>query len=291
MIILELRQKHQRIKLKSWLSIANLSKSTFFEWKEKIESNFNKDLEWIELIKESVEQSNDTYGYRRVTLDLQNKGYIINHKKVRRIMKENGLTCTKFTRKTRKKYSSYKGTIGKVAKNELNREFNVKTLNTVWVTDITEFSIPNDHRRLYLSPLLDIANGEIISYRIGYNPTTKLTNDMLDQALEKLPSNHKLMIHSDQGFHYQHHSWVLTLENENIKQSMSRKGNCLDNAPMENFFGLLKQEMFHGEEFKSLNELKQAIIKYIYWYNNFRIKQKLNGLSPVQYRQQAIQIT
>lgn len=206
-------------------------------------------------------------------------------------MKENELTCTKFTRKTRKKYSSYEGTVGKVAKNELNREFDVKELNTVWLTDITEFSIPNDHRRLYLSPLLDIANGEVISYQIGYSPDINLTNNMLDEALEKLPSNHKLLIHSDQGIHYQHYSWVLTLENNNIIQSMSRKGNCLDNAPMENFFGILKQEMFYGQKFKTLKELKQAIINYIYWYNNFRIKQKLNGLSPVQYRQQAIQIT
>lgn len=113
------------------------------------------------------------------------------------------------------------------------------------------------------------------------------TNKSLEDALEILPKEHQLIIHTDQGFHYQHRSLVNLLEEHNVTQSMSRRGNCLDNSPMENFFGLLKQEMFYGEEFTTIEELKEEIINYIDWYNKKRMKTKLNGLSPVQYRLQA----
>lgn len=202
-------------------------------------------------------------------------------------MKEYNLLCTKFHRKTRN-YSSYKGTVGKVAKNELNREFDIKHPNEVWVTDVTEFKV--GEKKIYLSPILDLYNSEVISYSISSNPTTKFTSDSLREAVSKLPNEHKLMIHSDQGFHYQHSSWVKTLESNNIKQSMSRKGNCLDNSPMENFFGLLKQEMYYGEKYKSIKELERDLREYIGWYNNERIKSKLKGFSPVQYRQESMHL-
>ena len=214
---------------------------------------------------------------------LKNKGFNINHKKVLRIMREESLLCSKFKSRSRK-YSSYKGKIGKVADNIVNRQFKANKPNQLWLTDVTEFRIKGEEKKLYLSPILDIYNSEIISYTLSYHPTIELTNSMLDKALQKTKYKNDLTIHSDQGFHYQHSSWTNKLEKLNITQSMSRKGNCLDNSPMENFFGILKQEMFYGVEFKNYDELINEIKKYIKWYNEDRIKTKLNGMSPVMYR-------
>ncbi|QZO75996.1 IS3 family transposase [Helcococcus kunzii] len=157
----------------------------------------------------------------------------------------------------------------------------------VWLTDVTEFRLDGKEDKLYLSLILDVFSGEIISYLISKKPNIQFTNKALDEALNKFEILEDLVIHSDQGFHYQHNSWVEKLKNRGIKQSMSRKGNCIDNSPMENFFGLLKQEMFYGEKFKSYQHLKIEIEEYIRWYNIDRIKEKLNGLSPVKYRLQS----
>lgn len=210
----------------------------------------------------------------------------MNHKKVLRLMKENELLCIKFKRRGRA-YSSYKGKVGKIADNLLNREFKVSGLNEVWLSDVTEFKIINSNKKLYLSAMMDLFNSEIIAYSLSERPNVKFTNETLSIAIAKLPKEHNLIIHTDQGFHYQHRSWVETLEKNNITQSMSRRGNCLDNSPMENFFGILKQEMYYGERFESIEELKEAIERYIDWYNNTRIKVKLNAVSPVEYRLQA----
>lgn len=238
------------------------------------------------MIKAIITESKGRFGYRRVKMELKAIGIIVNHKKILRLMKENNLLCMKFGRKNRK-YSSYKGEFGKVAENILNREFQVESANEVWLSDVTEFSIPKDERKLYLSPILDLYNSEIVSYSISLSPTVTFTNKSLKLAINKLPERHNLIIHTDQGFHYQHKSWIKMLESRKITQSMSRKGNCLDNSPMENFFSLLKQEMFYGEKFESLEHLKIEIEKYIDWYNNRRRKKKLNGLSPIEYRLQA----
>ncbi len=198
-------------------------------------------------------------------------------------MREESLLCSKFKTRSRK-YSSYKGQIGKVADNLVNRQFEANKPNQLRLTDVTEFGIKGQEKKLYLSPILDLYNSEIISYTISNHPTINLTNKMQDKALNKIKEIKELTIHSDQGFHYQHSSWTKKLEKMNIRQSMSRKGNCLDNSPMENFFGILKQEMYYGVEFKSYDELISEIKKYIKWYNEDRIKIKLNGMSPVMYR-------
>ncbi len=182
-----------------------------------------------------VEASKGRYGYRRVTMVLKNKGFNINHKRVLRIMREEFLLCTKFKTRSRK-YSSYNGQIGKVADNVVNREFKADKPNQLWLTDVTEFRINGQENKLYLSPILNLYSSEIISYTLSYHPTIELTNTMLDKALHKLKNKNNLIIHSDQGFHYQHDSWTKKLEKMNIRQIMSRKGNCLDNSPMENFF-------------------------------------------------------
>ena len=253
-----------------------MPKSSYYEWKIKLEQPIDKDKEVRDEIKTIVEESRGRYGYRRVTMVLKNKGFNINHKRVLRIMREESLLCNKFKTRSRK-YSSYKGEVGKIADNVVDREFKANKPNELWLTDVTEFRIKGEEKKLYLSPILDVYNSEIVSYTLSYHPTIELTNTMLEKALEENKDTKDLIIHSDQGFHYQHSSWTNKLEKMNITQSMSRKGNCLDNSPMENFFGILKQEMFYGEEFKNYDHLISEIEKYIKWYNEDRIKTKLNG--------------
>lgn len=219
------------------------------------------------------------YGYRRITLEMRNRGYVINHKTVQRLMKQLKLKCQVRI----KKYRSYKGEIGKVAPNLINRDFHAIAPNQKWTTDITEFSLFG--KKLYLSPV-DMYNSEIISYSISDKPYLGQVIDMLDKAFAKIPDGTGLIFHSDQGWQYQHKQYQRRLKEKGIVQSMSRKGNCLDNAIMENFFGLLKSELLYLREFKDINEFRDELEKYIYYYNNHRIKGKLKGLSPVQYRVQ-----
>ena len=184
-----------------------------------------------------------------------------------------------------KKYRSYRGEIGKVAPNLINRDFHAIAPNQKWTTDITEFSLFGT--KLYLSPILDMYNSEIISYNISEHPVLAQVMDMLDKAFEKIPDGTNLIFHSDQGWQYQHKMYQARLAEKGIRQSMSRKGNCLDNSIMENFFGLLKSELLYLREFKDINEFRDELEKYIFYYNNYRIKGKLKGLSPVQYRVQS----
>lgn len=221
------------------------------------------------------------YGYRRITAELHNRGYKTNHKLVQKLMKQCGLKCEV----RRKKYRSYKGEVGKIAPNVLQRNFkSTKPLKKL-VTDITEFSVGDE--KVYLSPILDLYNGEIIAYDLSLHPTFSQTMRMLDAAFLVIPDKAGAILHSDQGWQYQMKQYQCRLKEKGIVQSMSRKGNCLDNSVMENFFGLLKSEMFYGHKFDSSNELMKAIDEYIYYYNNKRIRLKLKGLSPVQYRTQS----
>ena len=241
------------------------------------------DQAWKTLILEVFKEHEGRYGYRRIYLELRGKGYTINHKKVQRIMQVLNLKCEKFVRKSR--YKSYKGTVGKVAKNHLNRRFRTPYALQKVVTDVTEFKCVNDEK-LYLSPMMDLYNGEVICFSMSKHPTLDFVLDSLKQALTIIHerATYRTTIHSDQGWHYQHNKWVKTLNKQNIFQSMSRKATCADNAVMENFFGLLKQEMYYGEELVSYDVLKNKIETYIHYYNNIRIKQKLAGMSPIKYR-------
>jgi len=186
-----------------------------------------------------------------------------------------------------KKYRSYKGKVGKTAPNILDRNFQAEKPNEKWVTDITEFKLFGE--KLYLSPMLDLFNGEIVTYTIDSRPRYSLVSKMLEQACKRLTDKDKLLIHSDQGWHYQMSKYQHALKEKNITQSMSRKGNCYDNAVIENFFGILKSEFLYIQEFESVEHFKQELAKYIDYYNHKRIKTKLKGLSPVQYRTQTLQ--
>ena len=244
----------------------------------------DKYLNEKEIIKEIFNENKKRYGYRRITMELRNRGIVLNHKTVQKLMKECGLICLI----RRKKYRSYKGEIGKIAPNVLERNFYAEKPNQKWVTDVTEFAV-ND-KKVYLSPILDLYNGEIVSYNISLHPTFHQTMDMLEKAFNKIPDNANLILHSDQGWQYQMKRYQFMLKEKGIIQSMSRKGNCLDNSVMENFFGILKTEMFYGNRFNSAEQLIEEIEHYIDYYNNRRIKVKLKGLSPVQYRIQSLEV-
>ena len=224
------------------------------------------------------------YGYRRITIALHNKGIHLNHKTVQRLMKELGLVC----RVKIKKYRSYKGEVGKTTPNLLNRNFYAEKPNQKLVTDVTEFSLFG--QKIYLSPILDLHNGYLVSYTISERPVLSMVISMLEKAFETIPDGTGLILHSDQGWQYQHRQYRRMLREKGIEQSMSRKGNCLDNAVMENFFGLLKSELLYLQEFNSQEHFKQELVDYLDYYNNRRIKAKLKGLPPAIHRQQALSV-
>jgi transposase InsO family protein len=217
-------------------------------------------------------------GYRRITLEINKRGFIINHKTVLKLMRELGLKSLIRV----KRYKSYKGQIGEVAPNILQRNFKAVEPNKKWATDITEFKVFGN--KLYLSPIIDLFNGEIISYEISEKPNFKQVVMMLKKSFKKIPNQTNLILHSDQGWQYQMKQYQRLLKDKGITQSMSRKGNCLDNAVIENFFGILKSELFYLNKYRSITQLKQDIKVYIKYYNNERIKLNLNGMSPIEYR-------
>lgn len=223
------------------------------------------------------------YGYRRITALLRREE-VVNHKKVQRIMQELNLKSLLRI----KKYQSYRIPADTITKNLLKQNFSAKRPNEKWVTDVTEFKVKG--KRLYLSPILDLYNQEVISYEINHSPKFQLVEQMLQKAVDQLKKGqqkqNQLILHSDQGWQYRMNLYKQLLEKHNIKQSMSRKGNCYDNAVIENFFGLLKSECFYSQKFENIEQLEAEIHQYIAYYNHERIKLKLGGLSPVEYRTQ-----
>lgn len=231
------------------------------------------------------------YGCLRIKKELETRGYYVNKKKIQRLIRKLGIEVKSYTRKSRR-YSSYRGTVGTVAKNRIHRRFYTSICHQKITTDTTEFKYYEldskgitRQKKLYLDPFLDLYNSEILSYRISEHPNAIAIIDGLEEAIEVTKDcPFRRTFHSDQGWAYQMKSYSHKLKQHNIFQSMSRKGNCLDNSPMENFFGLLKQEIYHGQTYHSFDELKTAIDQYIYYYNNKRMKKKLNWKSPVEFR-------
>ena len=236
LVIAKLRKKYT---LKALLNYTKLAKSTYYDALKKL-SREDKYKGLKTLIHNICNKNHGRYGYRRVTMQLHKQGIKINHKVVMRLMKEENLTC-----KVRaKKYKSYRGQEGKIAKNILNRNFKAEKPNEKWATDVIEFALCN----------------------------------------RKIKEAKGIILHSDQGWQYQNKRYQRLLKEKGIIQSMSRKGNCLDNAVIENFFGLLKSELFYLKKFKSVEDFIKELKSYIKYYNTKRIKIKLKGLSPVEYR-------
>lgn len=258
-------------------------------WQKRFDRE-NPDRQLEDKILE-IREGNKDYGYRRIYGELHNQGYQVNKKKVQRIMQKLNLQVTSFTRKSRK-YSSYKGRIGTVAPNRIRRRFHTCIPHQKITTDTTEFKYyevdSKGHmtmQKLYLDPFMDMYNGEILSFRIDKQPSAVNVMNALNEAIE-ITSDcpYRRTFHSDQGWAYQMKAYSYRLKKERIFQSMSRKGNCHDNSVMENFFGILKQEIYYGVVYYSYEELRSAIEEYIKYYNGYRIKEKLGWMSPVQYR-------
>ena len=294
----ELRQKYT---LRVLLRVSGLSKSTYcYHHSEKhinaVRKREEEDQRILDIIRPAFLFHKERCGYRRIILALKDELSLINHKRIQRIMRENGL----FGKQPKNKYHSYKGDNGehkenlllhkevdeKNHKTEYIRDFKTSRPNEKWTTDVSEFKAPGG--KLYLSPILDMYDSSIISYDISLHPDFDQTKRMIDEAFDKYPDLEGLIFHSDQGWQYQMKPYQKWLKDKGIRQSFSRKGNCMDNSLMENFFGIMKNEMYYDCEFKSLDELRTAMEEYILYYNTERINTKRKGLSPLQFRQQSL---
>lgn len=244
-----------------------------------------QELQNEEIIKELKilhEKVDGIYGYRRMTLNINRKfEQDFNHKRIYRLMKVAGIQSV-----IRKKKKSYKrSTPQHVAENVLNREFTAEKPNEKWVTDVTEFKY-GQSKKAYLSAILDLYDGSIVSYVLGHSNNNSLVFKTLDQATKLLDGGHPL-IHSDRGFQYTSHGFKRKIDAAEMTQSMSRVGRCIDNGPMESFWGTLKCEKYYLHKYETFEELSNAIDEYIHFYNYERYQKRLNGLSPIEYRAKA----
>ena len=260
-----------------------MARSTFFYHQKRLTSP-DKHAVLKTAIRHSFESNKHRYGYRRVWRDLRNKGWVVNHKLVYKLMDQMGL---KAKIRRRRPYISYADTISRIAPNILDRNFTRDKPNTAWVSDITEFNITG--RKVYLCPIMDLFDRTIISHTVSTSAATTLALASLKKSITAQAPEPGWIIHTDQGFQFQHASWRTLVEKHEGKVSMSRKGNCYDNAVIENFFSHLKTEMYHGETFNNIKEFTNAINEYINWYNNQRLQERLKGQTPMQYRNQTLQ--
>ncbi|WP_220263607.1 IS3-like element IS1397 family transposase [Escherichia coli] len=256
---------------------AGLARSTLY-YQLSLQKAKDKYADVKQLIASIFHEHRGCYGYRRIHCELQKRGLKFSGKTVRKLMQQLGLKSPVRL----KKYRSYRGNMGLAAENILQRQFKAEAPCEKWVTDITEFRAGG--QKLYLSPILDLFNGEIVAWETACRPTEELVKRMLNKGLESLAEGEKPLLHSDQGWHYRIKSYQSALADRGLVQSMSRKGNCLDNAVMENFFGHLKEEMYYRRDYRSVEELENAVNEYITYWNQKRIKLSLGGLSPVEYR-------
>ncbi|WP_098020852.1 IS3 family transposase [Orrella dioscoreae] len=277
-LIAGLRQEHRVGVL---LAVAGLSRSTFY-YHLKARGVADKSAGLKARISAVYARHKGRYGYRRITAALRQAGQCVNHKTVQKLMRALGLKSLVRP----KRYRSYRGEVGRVAPNVLARQFEADRPNQKWVTDVTEFNVRG--QKLYLSPVMDLYNGEIVAYETSERPLFGLVGNMLKKAMRRLSPGDQPLLHSDQGWQYQQPSYRRMLADRGLTQSMSRKGNCLDNAAMESWFATLKTECFYLNRYDSIDQLQKAIGQFIHYYNHQRIRLKLKGLSPVQYRTQAL---
>jgi transposase InsO family protein len=278
-IIKEIREQgHQ---LKYLLKAMGMSKSTYYYEISKVDAVEMRNQELMDEIKEIFEHHKHRYGVRRIHRELVNRGRNVNHKRVQRLMHNMGL----MGKRPKEKYHSYRGETGRVADNIINRDFGTDAPLQKWTTDVSQFNF--SWGKCYLSPILDMNSNEIISYDLSLSPNLEQIQRMLNNAFAQFPSVKGLIFHSDQGWQYQHEYFRKTLKEHGIIQSMSRKGNCIDNCIMETFFGRLKNEMYYGYEkdYDSFEAFSKAIEEYISYYNNERIQKKTKWMPPVKYRE------
>ena len=274
-IIKELVDK--KYKLKYLLKAVGMARSTYYYELDVIAIRNKPILKEIKMI---FAENKGIYGVRRVYNELINRGFKINHKRVQRLMNKEGLRgkCPK------EKYHSYKGTVGKVADNIINRDFSTTAPLQKWTTDVSQFKFPWE--KCYFSPILDMNTNEIISYDLSLHPNLDQIKRMLEKAFNKFPKTEGIILHSDQGWQYQHFYYRNELKKHGIIQSMSRKGNCYDNSIMETFFGRMKTELYYSceKDYLSFESFNEAVEEYIDYYNNKRIQSKIKWIPPVHYR-------
>ncbi|MFU7896072.1 IS3-like element ISKpn38 family transposase, partial [Klebsiella pneumoniae] len=263
------------------LSVLQLARSCYFYHKAS-KRLYDKYAEIRVIMADIFEENYRCYGYRRLHAMLRSNNRVISEKVVRRLMAEEQLVVK---RTRRRRYNSYCGEIGPAPENLLARDFSSCRPNEKWLTDITEFQLPAG--KVYLSPVIDCFDGQVVSWSIGTRPDATLVNTMLDDALDTLSEHDKPVIHSDRGGHYRWPGWLERINTSGLIRSMSRKGCSSDNAACEGFFGRIKNEMFYGRDWAgiTLEKFICFLDRYIRWYNEKRIKLSLGAMSPVKYRQ------
>ncbi|UXY42350.1 IS3 family transposase [Granulicatella adiacens] len=267
--------------LKHLLKAMKIAKSTYYFELNKIDAVAEKNGELLAEIQTIFHVNKGRYGVRRIYQELRRRGYVVNHKRVQRLMHINDL----YGKRPKQKYHSYRGSVGKVADNIINRDFVAKRPLQKWSTDVSQFTF--SWGKCFFSPILDMSTNEIISYDLSLSPNLEQIQRMLNRAFKKFPDVNGLVLHSDQGWQYQHAFYQRSLKERGIIQSMSRKGNCYDNCIIETFFARMKNEMFYGfeKEYSTFKKFQTAVEEYIDYYNNKRIQEKTKWMSPVQYRE------
>lgn len=272
--------KSHNIAVQKVCETLGINRSSYYKWlkrKKSIREIENEKI--IHLIKSAYEERNGILGYRQMTRRLcRRHGLKINQKRVYRLMKSIGIQSV--CRKKRKKF--IKSTPEIIAENILNREFKAEKIHEKWLTDITEFKCANG-KKAYLSAVLDLGDKSIVSYAIGHSNNNALVFETFDNAIEQHP-NAQPLFHSDRGFQYTSKIFRKKLDNAGMAQSMSRVGRCIDNGPMECFWGILKSEMYYITKFHDFKSLKDAIEEYIQYYNCERYQGGLNDMTPHEYR-------
>jgi putative transposase len=263
--------------------IARIARSSYYKWLHRIPSGNEKlNRGILEEIKRLYEKVDGIYGYRRITMNLNRTlSKSINHKRVYRLMRIAGIQAVIRCKRKNHKPS----TPQHVAENVLNRDFNADKPNEKWLTDVTEMKYGSS-QKAYLSAILDLYDGSIVSYVLGTSNNNPLVFKTLDLALEANQGATPLL-HSDRGFQYTSPAFKRKMENAELVQSMSRVGRCIDNGPMEAFWGTLKCEKYYLNRYSTFEELKKDIEEYIQFYNQERLQKRLNGLSPLEYRAKA----
>lgn len=267
--------------LRILLAVAGLARSTFSYHQARL-ARPAPHAALDAAIRGAFTHAKGRYGHRRIHRALRTQGWRVAKKTVLARMRVLGLVC-QVRRRTRR--GSFRGEPGTIAPNVLNRDFTAGAPNQRWVTDVTELRVGEEKR--YLAPVMDLFDRQIIAYTVGAAPNLTVATSALQAALATLPPGAQPLVHTDQGFQYQHRAWRTLLAEAGAMPSMSRKGNCLDNAVIESFFGHLKAELFADTRFPSIAALETGLHAYIHWYNHERTSAPLNGLSPVQFRAQA----
>lgn len=257
-----------------------ISRSSYYKWlnrKESANERLNKEL--LLIIAKFYHERKGILGYRQMTMKINKETkFHVNHKRIYRLMDIINLKSV-----CRKKKRRYKKTSAEItAENILNRDFKSNKFGEKWLTDVTEFKY-GTNKKAYLSAILDLSDKSIVSYVLGKSNNNPLVFETFDKAIEKYPGLNPIF-HSDRGYQYTSKMFSKKLDEAKMKQSMSRPGKCIDNGPMECFWGILKTEMYHLERFDTYEELENSIKEYINYYDSARYQKRLKSMTPIEYR-------